>query len=116
MGHKGPVLRPRCIGPVGARTQIPFIHSFNVMYIKCNWKNEIKFPHCIDIMHQLLSYALQNKSEKTEIKFSNQDQKKCPSARLKPLNTELNPICKSQLTELFCGVFKILRMVFEKKT
>jgi hypothetical protein len=28
MGHKGPVLRPRCIGPVGARTQIPFIHSF----------------------------------------------------------------------------------------
>jgi hypothetical protein len=27
MGHKGPVLRPRCIGPVGAWTQIPFIHS-----------------------------------------------------------------------------------------
>jgi hypothetical protein len=22
-GHKGPVIRPRCIGPVGARTQIP---------------------------------------------------------------------------------------------
>jgi len=27
MGHKGPVLRPRCIGPGRARTQIPFIHS-----------------------------------------------------------------------------------------
>jgi len=24
MGHKGPVLRPRCIGPGRARTQIPF--------------------------------------------------------------------------------------------
>jgi len=24
MGHKGPVLRPRCIGPRRARTQIPF--------------------------------------------------------------------------------------------
>jgi hypothetical protein len=24
MGHKGPVLRPRCIGPERARTQIPF--------------------------------------------------------------------------------------------
>jgi len=30
MGHKGPVLRPRCIGPGRARTQIPFIHLFNV--------------------------------------------------------------------------------------
>jgi hypothetical protein len=28
MGHKGPVLRLRCIGPVGARNQISFIHSF----------------------------------------------------------------------------------------
>jgi len=25
---------------------------------------------------------------------------------INPLNTELNPICKSQLAELFCGVFK----------
>jgi len=25
---------------------------------------------------------------------------------LNPLNAELNPICKSQLAELFCGVFK----------
>jgi hypothetical protein len=24
MEHKGPVLRPRCIGPTGAQTQIPF--------------------------------------------------------------------------------------------
>jgi hypothetical protein len=23
-----------------------------------------------------------------------------------PLNAELNPICKSQLAELFCGAFK----------
>jgi hypothetical protein len=31
MGHKGPVLRPRCIGPGRARTQIPFysIHLIN---------------------------------------------------------------------------------------
>jgi hypothetical protein len=28
MGYKGPVLRPRCIGPVAARTQIPLIDSF----------------------------------------------------------------------------------------
>lgn len=28
MGHKEPVLRPRCIGPGRARTQISFIHSF----------------------------------------------------------------------------------------
>jgi hypothetical protein len=28
VGHKGPVLRPRCIGPVGARTQVPFLHSY----------------------------------------------------------------------------------------
>jgi len=27
-------------------------------------------------------------------------------ARFNPLNAELNPICKSQLAELFCGVFK----------
>jgi hypothetical protein len=26
--------------------------------------------------------------------------------RFNPLNAELNPICKSQLAELFCGVFK----------
>ena len=26
MGHKGPVLRPRCIVPGGARIQIPFIN------------------------------------------------------------------------------------------
>jgi hypothetical protein len=26
---------------------------------------------------------------------------------INPLNTELNPICKWQLTELFCGVFKL---------
>jgi len=25
MGHKGPVIRPRCIGPRRAPTQIPFI-------------------------------------------------------------------------------------------
>jgi len=25
---------------------------------------------------------------------------------INPLNAELNPICKSQLPELFCGVFK----------
>jgi hypothetical protein len=28
MGHKGPVLRPRCIGSRRAGTQIPFLHSF----------------------------------------------------------------------------------------
>jgi hypothetical protein len=28
------------------------------------------------------------------------------STVLNPLNAELNPICKSQLAELFCGVFK----------
>ena len=28
------------------------------------------------------------------------------SVLINPLSTELNPICKSQLTELFCGVFK----------
>ena len=28
MGHKGPVLRPRCIGPGRILTQIPFLHSF----------------------------------------------------------------------------------------
>ena len=28
MGHKGPGLKPRCIGPGRARTQIPIIHSF----------------------------------------------------------------------------------------
>ena len=27
---------------------------------------------------------------------------------LNPLNATLNPICKSQLAELFCGVFKYL--------
>ena len=27
MGHKGPVLRPRCVGPGSAWNQIPFIHS-----------------------------------------------------------------------------------------
>jgi len=25
---------------------------------------------------------------------------------LNPLNAELNPICKSRLAELFCGLFK----------
>jgi hypothetical protein len=29
MGHRGPVLRPRCIGPGRGRTQIPFIHSLD---------------------------------------------------------------------------------------
>jgi len=28
MGHRGPVLKPRYIGPGRAQTQIPFIHSF----------------------------------------------------------------------------------------
>jgi hypothetical protein len=28
MGHKGSVLRPRCIGPIGAWTHTTFIHSF----------------------------------------------------------------------------------------
>jgi hypothetical protein len=32
MGHKGPVLRPRCIGPRRARTQIPF-NSFNSIHV-----------------------------------------------------------------------------------
>jgi hypothetical protein len=26
MGHRGPVVRPRCIGSGRARTQVPFIH------------------------------------------------------------------------------------------
>ena len=30
MRHKGPVLRPRCIGPERSRTQIPFNSSFNM--------------------------------------------------------------------------------------
>ena len=29
------------------------------------------------------------------------------SGHLNPLKTELNPQCKSQLAELFCGVFKL---------
>ena len=28
------------------------------------------------------------------------------TSAINPLNAELNPICKSQLAELFCGVFK----------
>jgi hypothetical protein len=34
MGHKGPVLRPRCIGTGGAGTQIPFIPTFVVRGVK----------------------------------------------------------------------------------
>jgi hypothetical protein len=33
MGHKGPVLRPRCVGPVGARTQIYYGTKKAVFYI-----------------------------------------------------------------------------------
>jgi hypothetical protein len=32
MGHKGPVLRPRCIGPGRARTQILFYSSVNSLH------------------------------------------------------------------------------------
>jgi hypothetical protein len=34
MGHRGPVLRPRCIGPRTARTQILFVHSFIHSFIQ----------------------------------------------------------------------------------
>jgi len=32
IGHKGPVLRPRCIGPGRAQTQIPFNSNSTVGY------------------------------------------------------------------------------------
>jgi hypothetical protein len=34
MEHKGPVLRPRCIGTVGARTQIPFSSTQQRLYVQ----------------------------------------------------------------------------------
>jgi hypothetical protein len=44
MGHKGPVLRPKCIGPRRARTQIQLIHSFiNKIMVnyRCKWKQHL---------------------------------------------------------------------------
>jgi len=35
MGHKGPVLRPRCIGPGRARTQIPYQIPYSFYFLPC---------------------------------------------------------------------------------
>jgi len=40
MGHKGPVLRPRCIGPGSARTQIPYSFYFLPYNNYTSWKRK----------------------------------------------------------------------------
>jgi hypothetical protein len=52
MGHKGPILRPRCIGPGRARTQIPFYSIMQLTVVissTSQHKPEITLTWCVSL-------------------------------------------------------------------
>jgi hypothetical protein len=68
----------------------------------------------INVMQNLYRTAYQKNRKSVQIQNYRITEYCFRAYPFNPLKAELNPICKSQLAELFCGVFKILRTLFEK--